>query len=261
MNLQTEKTFLSSTESTRAQSGIRRVRAKFRMKQTVIRKQCVAAKCKVLHSSFNFAGSTHATYCMLHKVDGMINLSVKHRVKRPLPINFLGPGRIDILAPSDCDSKQTSRQRKIKELAVTSFLKEAFPSVAWTCNRVIGVSGRKPDMLCDLGEKVLIVEVDENQHANYSKTDENKRMMELSGDVDHRPVVFIRFNPDDYVDVDGVKHTSCFAMNKQGVTTVKKCKLVEWEKRLSTLRVTVEHWARERTPNRVEVVSLFFTAE
>jgi len=153
------------------------------------------------------------------------------------------------------------RKHKIKELAVTNFLKRAFPSVPWTCNRVIGVSRRMPDMLCDLGEQVLIVEVDENQHATYSKTDENKRMMELSGDVGHRPVVFIRFNPDDYVDADGVKHTSCFAINKQGVMTVKKCKLIEWEQRLSTLRGTVEHWMRQRTPNPVEVVSLFFTAE
>lgn len=302
------------------------------MKQKVIRRQCVAIGCKVLQSNFGVSGSTEATHCLTHKVKGMINLSVKHWVKGPLPSNFLGPGRIDILTHSECQSrkrciapdgcssfpsfnilgskiptycgrhkladmvnvvkktcvyewcetqisnqkyngycvrcfaytfpdKPVSRGYQTKERAVTCFLKDAFPTVTWTCDRRVtdGCSARRPDMLCDLGDQVLIVEIDEHQHASYSC--ENKRMMQLSTDVGHRPIVFIRFNPDDYVDADGLKHTSCFGIDKQGVTTVKKCKLLEWEQRLSTLRGTVGHWMRDRTPKTVEVVSLFFTAE
>ena len=51
-------------------------------------------------------------------------------------------------------------------------------------------------MLLDLGYQVVVVEVDENAHVGYSC--ENKRLMKLSKDVFHRPIVFIRFNPDAY---------------------------------------------------------------
>jgi len=48
--------------------------------------------------------------------------------------------------------------------------------------------------MCDLGTHILIVEIDENAHAVYDCSCENKRLMELSQDVGHRPIVFIRFN-------------------------------------------------------------------
>jgi hypothetical protein len=47
------------------------------------------------------------------------------------------------------------------------------------------------------------IEIDENQHVAYDCSCENKRIMELSQDVGHRPIVFIRFNPDGYKDHKG----------------------------------------------------------
>ena len=47
-----------------------------------------------------------------------------------------------------------------------------------------------------------IVEIDENQHIEYDCSCENKRIMELSQDVGHRPIIFIRFNPDDYLNYE-----------------------------------------------------------
>jgi hypothetical protein len=49
----------------------------------------------------------------------------------------------------------------------------------------------------DFGDFILI-EVDENQHIDYISC-ENKRTMEISRDLGHRNIVFIRFNPDDYM--------------------------------------------------------------
>lgn len=113
-------------------------------------------------------------------------------------------------------------------------------------------------MCCDLGDQLLMVEIDENRHDTYDSTCENKRIMELSQDVGHRPIVFVRFNPDDYVDSNGVKISSCFGTNKTGFMGIKKNKRVEWEHRLSVLRDVIQHWMRERTAKTVEVVSLFF---
>ena len=136
----------------------------------------------------------------------------------------------------------------------------AFPLVSWVTDKRVadGCSRRRPDLLCDLGDQLLMVEIDENQHDTYDSTCENKRLMELSQDVGHRPIVFIRFNPDEYVDITGVKHTSCFGTNKKGIMGVKKNKRVEWAQRLEALRDVVQHWMRERTAKTVEVVSLFF---
>ena len=48
--------------------------------------------------------------------------------------------------------------------------------------------------------------------------------MELSKDLQHRPIVFIRFNPDDYTNQAGEKIKSCWKLNKLGVLQVVKTK-------------------------------------
>jgi hypothetical protein len=156
--------------------------------------------------------------------------------------------------------KPVSRQYKTKEQAVTRFLLDVFASVTWACDKPVtgGCLRRRPDMCCDLGDQVVMVEIDENQHDTYDCSCENKRLMELSRDVGHRPIVFIRFNPDGYVDRDGKNHSSCFGPTKQGIMQVRKNKGAEWQHRLSVLRDVVHYWMQQRTAKTIEVVSLFF---
>ena len=54
--------------------------------------------------------------------------------------------------------------------------------------------------------------------------------MELSQDLGHRPIVFIRFNPDEYDNI-----TSCWGTNTKGICVVKKNKKTEWLERLNAL--------------------------
>jgi hypothetical protein len=84
-----------------------------------------------------------------------------------------------------------------------------------------GCSRRRPDLLLDLGYQIIIVEIDENQHTDYDCTCENKRVMQLSKDLDHRPIIFIRFNPDDYK-INDKNITSCWYIDKSGICVVKK---------------------------------------
>lgn len=56
----------------------------------------------------------------------------------------------------------------------------------------------------------MIVEVDENQHETYDCTCENKRVMALFQDLGSRPLVMIRFNPDEYTTMNGRDVKSCF---------------------------------------------------
>ena len=156
--------------------------------------------------------------------------------------------------------EKISRNYKIKENEVTSFIITQFSSTTVIQDRRIqdGCSSRRPDVLIDLGYQVIIIEVDENQHTEYDCSCENKRLMQLSRDVNHRPLVFIRFNPDDYIH-NGVNVTSCFTQNKLGYVVIKKSKQSEWEHRLRVLRDTIQYWMDHVTEKTVEVVHLFYS--
>jgi len=83
--------------------------------------------------------------------------------------------------------------------------------------------------------------------------------MELSQDVGHRPIVFIRFNPDDYMN-GGNKITSCWGLNKLGICTVKKTKRKEWTERLHALSSQIDYWIDEnnKTDKTVEIIQMFY---
>ena len=83
--------------------------------------------------------------------------------------------------------------------------------------------------------------------------------MELSKDLDHRPIIFIRFNPDDYLD-DNKNITSCWGNNTKGICVIKKSKQNEWSKRLNTLEETINYWINTDniTDKTIEIIQLFY---
>ena len=161
---------------------------------------------------FNVKSSKKGLYCLTHKKEGMID--VKHQTCK----TYLCSTRVQEKYDGYClfcymnlfPDKPVSRNYKTKEYAVVDFVKTKFPDLTWIVDKIIngGCSKRRPDLLLDLGYQILMIEIDENQHIDYDCTCENKRIMELSQDLGHRPIVFIRFNPDDY-EKDGTKITSC----------------------------------------------------
>jgi hypothetical protein len=159
--------------------------------------------------------------------------------------------------------KPNTRNYKTKEKAVTDYIFEQFPldKYSWVADKRIqdGCSRKRPDLFLDLGYQIIIVEVDENQHETYDCSCENKRLMEISQDVNHRPIIFIRFNPDEYIDKNK-KVTSCWGVNKLGVCAIKKTKVKEWTTRLESLKNQVEYWsnADNITNKTLEVVQLFY---
>ncbi len=153
------------------------------------------------------------------------------------------------------------RNYKTKEKAVNDYILSNFPieKYSWISDKKImdGCSQKRPDLLLDLGYQVIIVEIDENQHQNYEEICENKRIMHLSQDINHRPMILIRFNPDCYIK-DNTKITSCWSINKSGICMVKKSKSKEWDERLEKLYNTINYWCDEthisdKTINKVEL--------
>lgn len=83
--------------------------------------------------------------------------------------------------------------------------------------------------------------------------------MELSQDLGHRPIVFIRFNPDDYIENEKTI-TSCWAADKKGTCVVKKTKKNDWAQRLNVLEQHINYWLNpENTTNKtIETIQLFY---
>ena len=155
------------------------------------------------------------------------------------------------------------RNYKTKESATAQFITNNFPNFTWNLDKKVedGCSRRRPDLMCDLGYQVIIVEVDENQHTDYDCSCENKRIMQLSQDIGHRPIIFIRFNPDTYINSNGDKITSCWGITpKTGILKIKNNKNDEWDKRLTVLKETIEYWTNEdnKTEKIIEVIQLFY---
>jgi hypothetical protein len=156
--------------------------------------------------------------------------------------------------------KKVARNYKTKEKDVVDRVKEAFPDFTWVHDKKVedGCSKRRPDLLLDLGTHIVIVEIDENKHSDYDCSCENKRLMELSQDVHHRPIVFIRFNPDKYVDGGGKTVQSCWRMNKNGILTITKTKAEEWKQRINILKDTIQYWTDNPVEKTVEIIELFY---
>lgn len=83
--------------------------------------------------------------------------------------------------------------------------------------------------------------------------------MELSEDVGHRPIVFIRFNPDEYINADGKLIKSCWKINKtSGILQIDINKKDEWKERINVLNEEIQYWIDNQLEKTVEIVELFY---
>ena len=157
--------------------------------------------------------------------------------------------------------KPITRNYKTKEKDVVDRILKIFPDFTWILDKKIqdGCSRRRPDLLLDLGSHIIIVEIDENAHTDYDCSCENKRLMEISHDLNFRPIVFIRFNPDDYVNKEGNKIKSCWKLNRHtGLIVIDQKKIKEWDERINSLVEQINYWIKNPTEKTVEIVELFY---
>ena len=162
--------------------------------------------------------------------------------------------------------KQVVRNYKTKEKSVVDYVFSIFhpEKFSWVTDKKIqdGCSSKRPDLLLDLGYMVIVIEIDENQHRNYDTTCENTRLMTISKDLNHRPMVFIRFNPDSYKVLNKTV-SSCWTTNKNGICVVNKSKEKEWIERLKTLCDKIEYYIKpeNKIGKTVELINLYFDVD
>lgn len=225
--------------------------------------KCLFDGC-IKQPTFNFKDEKKGNYCSIHKKPEMIDV-VNKRCKSEFchtagKLKFKGYCAYCFfhLFPDE----KSSKNYKTKELTVLNYIKEEFPLIDIVSDKKIadGCSRRRPDIFIHLGYQVVIIEVDENQHNDYDTTCENKRIMELSKDVNHIPIVFIRFNPDDYIDNSNTKIKSCFSISRTGLCSINKNNEKEWNRRLSILKKTLEFHLKEenKSDKTITIISLFY---
>ena len=226
----------------------------------IISKTCIYPECKI-RPTFNYENEKKPIYCSTHKLDGMINIVDKTCINNwcYTIVQDKYEGYCLFCFVHIFPNKSVSRNYKTKEYAVVEFLKNQYPELTWNFDKIIenGCSKKRPDILLDLGYQVLIIEVDENQHINYDITCEEKRINQISNDLNNRPIIFIRFNPDGYIKNDK-KVKSCWRYNKNGLCKVKKEK--EWNERLNSLKEVIDFWINplNQTSELANHIKLFY---
>lgn len=211
---------------------------------------------------FNLPEYNIGVRCRLHKTEKMVDVDRSHkrcvvcqdiRISNPIYLDHCI--RCFIYTFPDVE---ISRNYKTKEKCVTNFINEKFSDFNFVFDKIIdgGCSKKRPDAYLDLLTHILIVEIDEHQHSPYENICENKRTMELFQDFGSRPIIFIRFNPDGYID-GNLKVCSSFIPNKiNGILQIKNKK--EWNSRLSILNKSIKKWIKIIPEKEVTNEFLFY---
>jgi hypothetical protein len=224
----------------------------------VINKKCEFEGC-TKQPSFNLPAEKTGKYCFTHKEDKMIDIKHKRciyccdtRVSNPKYEGYCLYCFMNLFP-----DKPIVRNYKIKEKHVADYLYTYFKKFIESYDKKIkgGCSKKRPDFLINLFTHCIIIEVDENQHPNYSC--ENERIMLIFQDLGNRPLVLLRFNPDKYIDENGKVVDSCFKYHK----TTGVCMIddkVMWKNRLEALKEAIEKNINNIPTKEVTVEQLFY---
>ncbi|QJX73896.1 hypothetical protein F-E9_123 [Faustovirus] len=145
-------------------------------------------------------GESYPTHCDSHKLEGMLNII--ERECDSCKLKYLLPdGKTKCIY---CEGA-TKKHEKIHETRVKKLLDQnginyeshdTIPDV--DCNKY------RPDFVIDYNTFYVILEVDEEQHKRYNQECEISRMKNLHQTMG-MDTLFIRYNPDSYVDSQGKK--------------------------------------------------------
>jgi hypothetical protein len=156
--------------------------------------------------------------------------------------------------------KTVTQSYKKKECEIVKCVKSSFPNFIWKGDKIIQDACllRCPDFYWDMGNKLIIIEIDEDSHNTYDSSRENKRIMQLSQYVNHKSIFCIRFNPDKYTNSYGYENKTCWVVNGSGILAVPRTRIVDWEMRLENL-LNIIYYCMINEPNEtIETFELYF---
>jgi hypothetical protein len=179
-------------------------------------KMCIT--CNNTIPYFNYKNKKKALYCRSCKTDEMIDIKHK-KCKTDLCDIYISnkqyKGYCLRCFIYNFPESNIIRDYGTRESKVSEFIKETYPDLNITYNKIIngGCSSHRPDIFIDCLTHSVIIEVDEHQHKNnksYNPECELRRLNNIFTDLADRPIVFIRFNPDSYINNKNKLVKSCF---------------------------------------------------
>ena len=224
--------------------------------------KCENMGCKI-RPLYNIINEKKGKFCVVHKKSNMIDVISRKCISEwcaTITHNNKYDGHCLFCYINLYPDKPVVRNFKTKETYIVNHVRENFPGFTWITDKRVqdGCSRRRPDLLLDMGNQVVVVEIDENQHNNYDCSCENKRLMEISQDIGHRPLVFVRFNPDAYINSKNENIKSCWKSNQSGIFIINKESNKDWINRLKILENQINYWINNETNKTLEVVHLFY---
>jgi hypothetical protein len=219
---------------------------------------CKEENCKY-QASFGLPGTTRGIHCSTHKLPNEVrvrDMCKECKITRWSNIAYEG-------LCLNCfihffPDRPNPRQHQTKEKAVRAYLQQYLDYTMKFDQRIEGgCSFRRPDIFIDAGTHVVIIEIDELQHSAtdvYTSECEERRVNELFTDVNFRPVVFLRFNPDNY---NEVRSPWCFHPTENVMYVPVKSQR-EWNRRLEHLKERVIFHMNHMPSNDVIVNEFLF---
>ena len=137
-------------------------------------------------------------HCEKHKHDGEVNMVEARCVSCQLS-NLLNSNSLCEF----CDPESFKNGRLKKQNALMAYMDaHGFNGIT---DRIVegGECGKeRPDRVLDMGDKIVVIECDEDQHKGNPCHCEQTRMVNIGQSFGGLPVYFIRFNPDGYMGGD-----------------------------------------------------------
>lgn len=166
----------------------------------ILHKKCQYKNCNT-RPIFNYNNTKKGLFCKEHKLENMIdvvNISLYCKlcnlVRTEKQFEYLCSNCFYFKYPNH---KKTRNHKSKENIIITDLNKILNNKIIQDKIIINGCSKRRPDGLIKLNDYNIIIEIDENQHLNYSC--ENKRLMEIFKDLGKSPLTIIRFNPDKYI--------------------------------------------------------------
>ena len=181
------------------------------MVDIINKKKCNYINCNKI-PVYNYKMEKNGLYCKNHSLQNMINVKDKKCKSANICFGNLGNPKYkgycaycyQHLFPNDPLTYQI--RSKTKEIAVRDFINANFEGFQhdkplWTGNCDC-THRRRIDHRKLIGNTLLCIETDENQHKSYDETDEEIRYDDLFM-LHGGKFIFIRFNPDKFKNKDG----------------------------------------------------------
>jgi len=152
-------------------------------------------KCKSCKEPAIWGTNWIPIHCEIHKTEDETNLVEKSCASCGLLYILDKENKCENCNPESFATARLAKQNALMDYLNARDLKG--DSTDTTIDR--GECGKeRPDRVFDLGDKIIVLECDENQHGDRQCLCEQTRMVNIGQSFGGTPVYFIRWNPDDY---------------------------------------------------------------